>query len=104
MTQVADSRFVLSGTDRFLYQKFRSHLAIEWQLNPDSKRQFSSDDFRACNLEKFLDDDLSHSIGGLFAKWTHNKLIREVGVTRSKIPSNHLRKISLYEFTEQTKT
>jgi hypothetical protein len=97
MSQVADSRFVLSGTDRFLYQKFRCHMTIE------GKKRFSSDDFRACNLEKFLDSDLSHSIGGLFAKWTHNKLIREVGTTRSKIPSNHLRKISLYEFVDEVK-
>jgi hypothetical protein len=28
-------------------------------------------------------------------------LIREVGSVRSVIPSNHLRKIRLYEFTEK---
>ncbi|MCJ7424749.1 hypothetical protein MUP01_10855 [Candidatus Bathyarchaeota archaeon] len=87
--------FSLSSTDRFLYQKLRCHLAVE------GKTRFSSDDFRACGLEKFLHGDLCHAIGGVFAKWVHNKLIREVGRVCSVIPSNHLRKISLYEFVEK---
>jgi hypothetical protein len=51
-------------------------------------------------LEKFLRGDLSHAVGLVFAKWVHHRLIREVGSVRSVIPSNHLRKISLYEFVE----
>lgn len=89
--------FSLSNTDRFLYQKLRCHLAVE------GKTRFSSDDFRACGLERFLHGDLSHSIGGLFAKWVHNKLILEVGAARSMIPSNHLRKVKVYEFVEAQK-
>jgi len=92
---VSQLDFTLSSTDRFLYQKLRSHLTVE------GKTRFSSDDFRACDLEKFLHGDLSHAIGGLFARWVHHRLIREVGSVRSLIPSNHLRKISLYEFVER---
>jgi len=86
--------FAMTERDRFLYQKFRCHLVVE------GKKQFSSDDFRACGLEKFLYGDLSHAIGLIFAKWVHNRLIREVGRTRSLIPSNHFHNIGLYEFVE----
>jgi len=87
----------LSSSDRFLYQKLRCHLTVE------GKKRFSSDDFRACDLEKFLTGDLSHAIGLVFAKWVHHGLICEVGSVRSLIPSNHLRRISLYEFVEVKK-
>jgi hypothetical protein len=87
--------FTLSSTDRLLYQKLRCHLAVE------GKTRFSSDDFRACGLERFLRGDSVHAVGLVFAKWVHHDLIREVGTVRSVIPSNHLRKISLYEFAER---
>jgi hypothetical protein len=86
--------FTLSATDRFLLVKFRCHLVVE------GKKRFSSDDFRACDLEKYLRGDSVHAVGLVFAKWVHHGLIREVGSVRSVIPSNHLRKISLYEFVE----
>lgn len=87
----------LSDTDRFLYQKLRCHLTVE------GKKQFSSDDFRACGLERFLRGDSVHAVGLVFAKWVHHGLIREVGTVRSVIPSNHLRKIRLYEFVEASR-
>jgi len=45
-----------------------NRLSATCHMTMEGKKRFSSDDFRACNLEKFLDDDLSHSIGGLFAR------------------------------------
>jgi hypothetical protein len=87
----------LTATDRFLYQKLRCHLAIE------QKTRFSSDDFRALGLEKFLHGDTAHALGRVFAVWKHHHLIQEVGVTRSMILSNHLRRIPLYEFGDNQK-
>jgi hypothetical protein len=98
---MASLDFALSSTDRFLYQKFRCHLTVE------GKKSFCSDDFRACGLEKFLPYDpndpsvRSNAIGLWFAKHVHQKKILEVGTTRSMIKSNHLRRISVYEFVEE---
>ena len=88
----SDFDLKLTSQDRFLYQKFRCHLVME------GKTQFSSDDFRAYRLHEFLFGDPSHAIGALFARWVHNKLIKKVGFVRSKVASNNLRVIRLYEF------
>ena len=61
--------------------------------------EFSSDTFRLLNLQQFVTG--SHGIGGFFARLKHNKVVEEVGWVRSVIPSNHGRKIRVYEWTEE---
>ena len=41
------------------------------------------------------------SIGGFFARLKENGLIMEVAWTRSRIPSNHIRRIRVYEWTQK---
>lgn len=91
----------LTSLDRTLYQKLRSHLTVEWQQSPPKDgKTFTSDDFRGCGLCAYLQGDLTHAVGGVFARWVHGGLIREVGQERSEIPSNRMRKVKLYEFVE----
>jgi hypothetical protein len=85
--------------DRDLVKSFRTALKM------DNKIQFSSDDFRMYQLDRFLNKDTHgsrtvHSIGGFFARLQHGKLARVVGQKRSVMPSNHFRFIKVYEWTE----
>lgn len=83
----------LTATDKDLVKTFRTLCKI------DDHKQFSSDVFRMYNLDRFIRDK-QHGIGGFFAKLVKAKLIRKVGWTRSKIASNNMRAIRLYEWEE----
>lgn len=61
--------------------------------------RISSDDFRNMSLDKDIDHE--HGIGGFFASLMKQDLIREVGRTRSKLPSNHGREIRVFRWSEK---
>jgi len=82
----------LTDIDKDLVKTFQTLTHVE------DLKQFSSDDFRRFGLDRFLRGNPSHAIGGFFAKLIKNKLVREVGRTRSKFPSNHWREIRVYEW------
>jgi len=65
----------------------------------DNTNKFSSDTLRLHNLDRFFEDK-QHDIGAFFAKMQHQKISKKVGRTRSILPSNHIREIRVYEFTE----
>ena len=75
-----------------LFRSFRALLAV------DKIAQFSSDNFRQYNLDRFVEDK-QHGIGGLFAVWKHEGLIKIVGEERSILPSNNMRFIHVYVLT-----
>jgi hypothetical protein len=93
-SQIASFDMRLTHVDRDLVKSFRTLLRF------DNKTQFSSDDFRLYQLDRFLNKDTAHSIGGFFSKLQHAKLARVVGEKRSVMPSNHYRFIKVYEWTE----
>jgi hypothetical protein len=84
----------LTVRDHDLVKSFRSLLKL------DAKTQFSSDDFRMYGLDRYLDRDTAHSVGGFFARLQHNKLAHVIGEKRSVMPTNHFRIIKVYEWTE----
>ena len=87
--------FAMSTKDQDLLRSFRTLLKV------DGKTEFTSDDFRMYGLDRFLADK-QHSIGGLFAKWKHHKHIEDTGATkRSVLPSNHMRRLSVYKMKEE---
>jgi hypothetical protein len=81
----------LSKVDFDLYQKL-------WVLlKTEGRNTFSADDFRAYNLDMFI-EDTQHGIGSLFAKWKINKLIEPTGQWKSStLPSNHGHKQQLFK-------
>ena len=86
--------FSLTEKDRDLLRSFKRLLEL------DGKTEFSSDDFRMYGLDRFLKDK-AHGIGGLFAKWKHQRQIVDTGKTkRSVLPSNNLRRISVYKWKD----
>jgi len=89
---MTELRTKLSSQDHFLLAKLRAHLAVE------GKTTFSSDDFRAMGLDKFLYGDPTHAIGAYFYRLLKNDEIEEVGRVRSDLPTNRMREIRLYEF------
>lgn len=90
---LSEFSFAMKPLDHDLFRSFQTLCKL------DGKTQFSSDDFRMYGLDRFL-RDTKHGIGGLFAKWKHHNLIRQVGTTRSKIAANHMHLIRVYEFVE----
>ena len=92
--QITSFDMRLTRVDHDLVKSFRTLLRF------DNKTQFSSDDFRLYGLDRFLNRDTIHSIGGFFARLQHAKLARVVGEKRSVMPSNHYRFIKVYEWTE----
>lgn len=83
----------LTPTDKDLAKTFRT------LCNIDNRTQFSSDTFRMYGLDRFIRDK-QHGIGGFFAKLLKAKRIVRVGWTRSKIASNNMRSIRVYEWNE----
>lgn len=89
MTQQYAFNIKCSAHDFDLYKKL-------WVLlSAQKKNTFSSDDFRAFGLDRFI-EDTQHGIGSLFLRWQINKLIEPVGYVCSKMASNHGRRIKLY--------
>jgi hypothetical protein len=86
-----EAKLTVRETD--LWRRFEAWLNIE------AKKQFSSDDLRRIfgkHLQEFFRDS-QHGIGGFFAIAVKLRMIREVGWIRSTVPTNHGRKIRLYE-------
>ena len=69
----------------------------------ENRATFSADDLFLLGLDRFF-EDRAHSVGGWFARCQHHGLIEPVGYRRSTRPSNHLRMIRNFTFTEKTKT
>lgn len=86
--------FSLNPLEEKLLRKFKTLLWVE------QKKTFTSDDFRNYGLDKYM-KDTQHSIGGLWARAVHNKIIRRVGTKPSVLPQNNFRKIGEYEFVEE---
>ena len=61
---------------------------------------FSSDTFRRFGFDRYF-PDTAHGVGGWFARLKANGKAVEVGWTRSTFPSNHGRKIRVYQFIEK---
>lgn len=59
--------------------------------------RFSSDTFRELGFGKHFDH--SNAIGAFFTNLKGEKLVREVGQTKSKIPSNKGRRIPVYAWS-----
>lgn len=83
----------LTSEDNVLWSKFKALLAV------DGKTQFSSDDFRDYKLDRYLYEK-QHGIGGFFARLLANGQVKEAGWKRSRIASNHGRKIRVYELAD----
>ena len=81
----------LTAQDVTLYQQFYA------LCTRDGKKQFSSDTFREYGLDRNLSDK-QHDIGCLFARWKWHRLIVEVDRVKSRISSNHGRKVSVFKF------
>lgn len=84
----------LSTRDLDLIKTMKTLLAFE------HKSTFSSDTFRRFGFDRYFPDK-QHGLGGWFARLKVNKKAVEVGWERSTFPSNHGRKICVYEFTEK---
>lgn len=66
-------------------------------LKAEGRNTFSADDFRAYNLDRFI-EDTQHGIGTLFAKWKVNRLIEPTGFWKaSTLKSNHGHKQQLFK-------
>lgn len=91
MTQAFD--FNLTEKDMDLIRTFKTLLKL------DKKTEFSSDDFRAYQLDRFIWDK-QHGIGSFFAKLSHNKITEHVGFTRSQISSNNGHTIRTYRWRD----
>ena len=81
----------LTFTEQDVWRRFEA-----W-LNLHRKTRFSSDDLREYGLHKLLRDP-SHQVGAIFAMKVREGEIVEIEREPSRIPSNHKRKISVYEF------
>ncbi len=91
MSQASLSQFDfrLTGEDEKNLKAFRTLLKM------DSITEFSSDDFRRYGLDRFIRDK-QHGIGGFFSKLVKNRIVEEVGFTRSTLASNHGRVVRIY--------
>jgi hypothetical protein len=88
----------LSRFDYRLTSKDETTLkAFQALLKLDKIEEFTSDDFRRYQLDRFIRDK-QHGIGGFFAKLCKNGLVESCGFTRSLIESNHGHTIRLYRW------
>jgi len=86
----------LTVTDQDLIRTLKTLCRI------DCLDTFSSDDFRMYGLDRYVRDK-AHGIGGVFARWKVNGVIKETGKwKRSTLPSNHGRKIRVYQWSNGT--
>lgn len=63
-------------------------------------RAFTSDDFRELGYDQFMRRP-DKSIGSFFGKLVQQGLAMQVGMRRSRIESNHIRKIHVYAWTSK---
>jgi hypothetical protein len=83
----------LSARDVDVLRTLRTNLRIE------NRETFSADDIFLFGLDRFFEDTV-HGVGGFFAKLQHLGKIEAVGRKRSIRPSNHLREIRVFAFSE----
>ena len=83
--------FCLTIGDEKTLKAFRTLLKVDGII------EFSSDDFRRYQLDRFIGDKV-HGIGCFFAKLKHQGLVEEVGSVRSTLASNHSRVIRVYRW------
>jgi hypothetical protein len=83
--------FRLTSEDEKTLKAFRTLLKL------DGITEFSSDDFRRYQLDRFIVDKV-HGIGSFFSKLKHQKIAVECGQVRSQIASNHGRVIRVYKW------
>ena len=69
-------------------------------LKLEKSETFTSDTIRDYGLDRHF-ADTAHGIGGFCARLKVNKIVVEVGWTRSKRASNHGRQIRKYQFIQQ---
>ncbi len=69
--------------------------AFKRLLELDNITEFSSDDFRRYQLDRFI-KDTQHGIGTFFAKLVKNRMVNHVGYKASDLASNHGHTIKTY--------
>jgi len=98
------------------FRKKRARSRVEWRAFPDldleeeplvlrfyratKGRIFTSDNFRDLGLDRTM-SNRKKMIGSFFGALKSSGLAMEVGWTRSRIRTNHRRKIREYEWTQE---